>query len=174
MGGGLFQRFQKRIERAGRQHVHFVDDIDFVTGRGRAVVHRVDDFADIGNAGVAGRIHLNDIDMAAFGDGCTMLTRPARIGCRAGCTVGADAVHSFGNNASGGGFAGPTDARHHESLGNPVRLKSVFQGPHHCILPDQIGKGFGPVLARQNLVVGRWAIGHARLSGVGIRIRNPR
>ena len=50
--GRLLQRFQKGVERPGRQHVHFVDDIDFVAGRRGTVVDRVDNFANVGNTGV--------------------------------------------------------------------------------------------------------------------------
>ena len=48
-----------------------------------------------------------------------------------------------------------------EGLGDPVRLEGVFQGAHHRLLPDEVGKGFGPVFSRENLVGFVACIGHA-------------
>ena len=51
MGRRLFKRLEKRVEGVRRQHVDFVDDVDFVAGRGGAVVHGIDYFADVADAG---------------------------------------------------------------------------------------------------------------------------
>ena len=48
----LLQRLQERIERLAGQHVHFVDDIDFVPPHGRSEFHRLPEFADFVNAAV--------------------------------------------------------------------------------------------------------------------------
>ena len=78
MRGRLFQRFQQRIEGRGRQHMHLVDDEHLVAGRGGAIGHALDNrIADILNAGVGGGVHLDHIDMAAFGNGKAGLALPA-------------------------------------------------------------------------------------------------
>ena len=45
--GRFLERFEQRIERARGQHVYFVNDVDLVAGRGCAVVHAVDNLADV-------------------------------------------------------------------------------------------------------------------------------
>ncbi len=45
----FFQRFQKRVERTFRQHVHFVDDVNLVARRCRAITDAFDQFANIVN-----------------------------------------------------------------------------------------------------------------------------
>ena len=88
MRGRFFQRLQQRVEGGGRQHVHFVDDIDFEPRRGGTIVNGINDFADVAHAGAAGRVHLHHVDMAAFGYGAagygyTMLRRWMKTGQQA-------------------------------------------------------------------------------------------
>ena len=74
----FLERLQKRVERVLREHVDFVDDVDLVARRDRGVAHRLDDLAHVVDAGVAGGVHLDDVDMAAFGDGAARLADAAR------------------------------------------------------------------------------------------------
>jgi hypothetical protein len=68
----LLERLQQAVEGLCREHVHFIDDIDFITCRNRAIAHLLDDLSDIVDAGVGGGVHLDDIDMPAFHDGLAM------------------------------------------------------------------------------------------------------
>ena len=72
MIGRLFQRFQQAVERLLREHVHFVDDIDFCARHDRSVAGALDDLAHIVDAGMRGRIHFDDIDMPRFDDRLAM------------------------------------------------------------------------------------------------------
>jgi hypothetical protein len=96
LGGGeqelhMRRRFLKCLEQGiesiARQHVNFVDDVDLVARRDGGIAHRLDDLAHVVDAGVAGRVHLDHVDVAAFGDGAAGLAhgrkgrssaRPAR------------------------------------------------------------------------------------------------
>ena len=49
----LFQRLEQRVERLLRQHVHFVDDVDLVARRHRAIAHALDELAHVVDAGAA-------------------------------------------------------------------------------------------------------------------------
>ena len=96
--------------------------------------------------------------MAPFHDGNAVLALAARFGRRAASAVRSNAVHAFGDDPRGGGFARAADARHDKGLRDAVRLKRVFQRAHHGVLPDQIGKGFRPVFAGEHAVLAGWSV----------------
>ncbi len=124
-------------------------------------MHRVDDLADIADAGAAGGVHFHHVDMAALGDCDAVLADTARVGRGATLAIGTNAVHALGDDPGGGGFPGPPDAGHDEGLRYPVGGKGVLQGAHHRVLPNEVSKRFGPVFPGQNLIV-RWClVGHA-------------
>ncbi len=75
----LFQRLQQAIEGLRGEHVHFVDDLDLVTRRNRAIAHLLDDLSDIIDTGMGGGVHLNHVDMAAFHDRLTMFAGHAQV-----------------------------------------------------------------------------------------------
>jgi len=47
VAGRLFEKFQKRIERLGGEHMHFIDDVDFESCPGRPVNGVIDKVADV-------------------------------------------------------------------------------------------------------------------------------
>ena len=161
MRGRLFERLEQRVEGAGREHMHLVDDIDLVARRSRPVMYAFDDLADVAHAGARGRVHLHHIDMAAFGDGQTMFALQARLGRGLAIAVGTNAVQPLGDDPRRGRFAGAPDAGHDEGLSDARGGKGVFQRAHHCLLPDQIGKGGGAVFAGEDLIAGPGHIGHS-------------
>ena len=161
MLGGFFQRLQQRIERIGRQHMNFIDDIDLIARAGGAILHAFDDFSYIINAGPAGRIHFQHIHMAAFHNRHTMLACSAGLGGGPAAAIGANAIHTLGNDPRGGCFARTTNSCHHESLRDPICLKGVAQRAHHRLLANKIGKGFWPVFAGQNLIALGRGFAHA-------------
>ncbi|MGY4449719.1 hypothetical protein ACVWZR_004379 [Bradyrhizobium sp. i1.3.1] len=68
----FLQRLQEGVERRRRQHVDFVDNVDLVAGAGRRVAHAVIDLADVVDAGVRGRVHLQHVHVPAFHDRLAM------------------------------------------------------------------------------------------------------
>jgi hypothetical protein len=162
--GGFLQRLEQRVEGRGGQHVHLVDDVDFVARRGRPVMYALDDFADVADTGARGRVHLHDIHMAALHDGHAVFALPARVGRRAAPAIRARAVHALGDDPGRGRLAGAADAGHQEGLGDAVGGEGVLERTHHGVLPYEIGKGLGTVFAGKHLVAG--LVGHG---GLGIR-----
>ncbi|CAM4389077.1 hypothetical protein PARU111607_16605 [Palleronia rufa] len=155
VGGGFLQRLQERVERAGRQHVDLVDDVDLVARRGRRVADRRDDVvADVAHPGLRRAVHLHHVHVAPFGDGAAGLARAAGADRGAALPVRADAIHPLGDDPRGGGLSGAADAGHDEGLGDAVGLERVAEHPHHGVLADQIGEGLGAVLAGKDLVGG--------------------
>ena len=169
VAGRFFQCFEQRIEGAARQHVHFVDDVDFEACRGGSIGDSVNHLcAHVIHACVGRGIHFNHIHMAPFGDGLTMLAHAAWFGGGVAGAIGANAIHALGDDAGCGGFAGAPDACHHEGLRNAIRFERIRERPDHIILADEIGKGGGPVFPGKHLVGG--SIGHGWAFGTGIAL----
>lgn len=123
-------------------------------------MHRVDDFADVGDTCIRRGIHLHHVNVPPFHDSHAMLAFAARLCCGLAVSVGADAVHAFGDDPRGSGFAGPANTRHHKRLRDPIGLKRVFERAHHRVLADEINKGLGAVFAGEDLIGG--GVGHVR------------
>ena len=75
----LFERLQQRVERALRQHVHFVDQVDLEAAARRRVLRVVDQLAHVVDAGVAGGVDLEQIDEAARVDLAARTALAARV-----------------------------------------------------------------------------------------------
>ena len=120
-------------------------------------MHRIDDFADVGDARVGRGVHFHHVNVAPFHDRRAVFAFAARLG-RGPAVPSADAVHALGDDPRGGGFTRPANARHHKRLRNPVRRKRVFQRAHHRVLAHEIDKGLGPVFAGEDLIGG--GVGH--------------
>ena len=57
----LLKGLEERVERLCRQHVHFVDDVDFIAPCCRCKLHRLAQIADLIDAAVRCRIDLEHI-----------------------------------------------------------------------------------------------------------------
>ena len=143
----LFQRLEQRVERGGRKHVHFVDEIDLVTAFGRRVTHVVAQLAHVFDAVIARAVDLDDVEAVAAGDLLAVIAHAAR---RHGRSF--HAVERLGQNSRGRGF---TDAaRSDEQIGvrEPVLLDRVLERARDVRLPDQIVKGLGAIFSGEDLV----------------------
>ena len=154
VGWRFFQRLQQGVERLGRQHVHFVDDIDFVARLGRGIAHPVQQLAHLVDLGAAGRVQFQHVHVPAFDDRPVVQALLGQIDAGA-MDGGGLIVERAGQQARRGGLADPPDAGQHEGMGDPAGRERVAQGAHHRFLPDQVLKGARPVLARQHRIGGR-------------------
>ncbi len=159
----LFQRFQKRVEGCGGEHMDFVDDVDLVARARRRVAHAVIDLTHIVDAGVGGGVHFQHVHVTAFHDCLTMhaefrhmdrrpLHRPIRQLI----------VQRARQNPGGGGFADAADPGQDPGLRNAAGFERVGDGAHHGLLADQILEACGAVFSRQ------YAIGLAGFRRTGI------
>ena len=114
----------------------FVDDVDLVARRSRGIADAVDQPADVVDAGAAGGVHFEDIDVAALGDFTAGLAFAARRYGRPALAVGPDAVQGPGDDAGGGRLADTADTGQQERMGDAVGLEGVGQGPHQHVLAD--------------------------------------
>ncbi len=145
----FFQSFQKRIESALRQHVDFVDDEDFHPRQNRLVARALDDLANVLDAGVRRRVHLDHIGMPALDDFRAVPPQHRHLSRRPMdriCLV----VERAGQNARRRGLADPAHTGQHVALRNSPRRERIAQGANHRLLTDQIVKRLRPVLPRQH------------------------
>jgi hypothetical protein len=81
--------------------VDLVHDVDLEPRRHRGIARGVDDLAHVVDAGVAGSVHFDHVDVAALGDGAARLADATRVDGRTALPVRPDAVERLGNQAGG-------------------------------------------------------------------------
>jgi hypothetical protein len=128
------------VEGGLREHVHFVDDVDLVAGDGRLVARRLDDLADVVDAGMRGGVHLDHVDMAAFHDRGAMLAELRHVDGGPVDLAGQGIVEGAGEDAGGGGLADAADAGQHVGLRDAAGAERIGQRAHHRLLADQVGE----------------------------------
>ena len=148
----LFKRFQQRIEGIFRQHVNFVDNVDFVACRHGCIADRLDNLADIVDAGVARRVHLYHVDMPTFGNRAAWFANTARIDGWATLPVWTNAVQRLCNQSRGRCLADSAHASHQECMGKATTLDCVAECLHHRILADQFGKILRTIFTCQHAI----------------------
>ncbi len=158
--GRLFQRLQQAVEGLLREHVHLVDDVDLGARHHRPVARGIDDLAHVVDAGVAGGVHLDDVDVAALDDGLAVHPVRRHVDRRPGDAVGL-VVEGPRQDARRGGLAHAAHAGQHVGLVDAVEVEGVGQGPHHGVLPDEVVERRRPVLSRQHAI----GLGPGRVPG---------
>ena len=158
--GRFLKRLQKRVERALRHHVDLVDDIDLEPPGDWPVPDTLDNLAGIVDAGVACRVDLQNIDMAAGGDGPAWLADAAGLQRRAALTIRSDAVQAAGEKPRCRGLANTANAGQDEGMCQPAKRQRVFQRADKRFLPDQLGKSLGAIFAGEDPVTCQGAVVH--------------
>ena len=57
----LFKRFEEGVKGLFCEHVHFVDDVDFIISRRGSIAHRFVQLTNIINAAIGGAVDFNHI-----------------------------------------------------------------------------------------------------------------
>lgn len=107
----LLQRFQKRIERSFRKHMHLVDDIDLVRCLGGLKLSALDHIPDIVDSGIGSGINLDHIQEASVLEITTVLALSARVSI----FRKRETIHSLRKNACHGSL--PSSTRSVEKIG---------------------------------------------------------
>ena len=143
----LLQGLEQRVERAGGEHVHLVDDVDLVAGQRRGILNLVAQLADVVHAGVGGRVDLQHVHAVLAGQ------RLADFALAAGVAVyGMQAVDGPGEHLRRSGLARTARAAEQVGVGDAVGLHLTAQGAHHRILIADFRKRAGPPRAIQCLI----------------------
>lgn len=138
MLGRFFKRFEERVEGAFGEHVGFVDDVDFESTEGGAVLGVVDHhFAGFFDLRVAGGVDFDDVHSVAAGDGETGFALAAGFG---GGLVEFFAVEGFGEDTGHRGFACAARAAEEIGVSDSAGFDGAFQCLGDVLLPDDFIK----------------------------------
>src|SRR5262249_22447650 len=149
VGRRFLQRLQQGVERRGREHVDFVNDVDLVPRPTRPELHVLADVAYLVDAAVAGPVDFQDVHVFAGGDALADLAAVA--GRRRGPT---DAVEGLGQDAGGGGLTHAPGPREEVGVGHAVAGQGIHQGLGGGLLADEIAELLGAVATGQDRVLG--------------------
>ena len=155
MGWRLFKRFQQGVKAVVRQHVHLVDQIDFVAGMGRRVLHVFQQLTGVLDLCLGRGIDFNQVNRSTLGNfraGPTLTTR-----CRSDASV---TVETLGENTRNGGLAHAAGACKQVSMMESPGFQRVHQRLQHMLLPDHLGEVAGSPFSGENLMR------HARPSAI--------
>ena len=136
IGGRLLQGLQQRIESARRQHMHLVDDIDFVFPFCGGIRYFIYDFPYIIHAVVGGGVDFYHVHAGPGGDGTADAALPAGA-----IRPGILAVHRPGKDFRHSGLAGAPGPGEQIGVPDAVRLQLVLQRGHDMLLTLYIREG---------------------------------
>ncbi len=143
----LLERFQKRVERAGRQHMHLVDDIDLVFRQRRRIFDLFAQIADFVHAVVARRVDFNHVHAVFRLQRAADLAFAARI-----AILGVQAVDRAGEHLGSGRFAGAARAAEQIRVRDMTADDLPAQRARDRILPADFRKRARAPCAIQNLI----------------------
>ena len=123
--GWLFEGLEQRVERRRGQHVHFVEDVDFVARARRGVTDRIVDLAHVVDAVVGRGIHFEHVDVPAFHDRLTVHTQARHVDRRGAGTVGTLIVQRARDDPRSRGFSDPPNTCENPGLRDATGLERV-------------------------------------------------
>ena len=149
IGRRLFEGLQQGIKRAGREHVHLVDDIDRILTYLRRNTHLVDQSADIIHRVVRSGIQFMDIE------------RPLLVKRAAGFALVAcvmlsgriKTIDGLGKNAGTSGLTHSARSAEKISVRQMILADGIAQGLRQCLLPYDRLKIERAILACRNNII---------------------
>jgi hypothetical protein len=138
--GWFLERFEQRVERFLREHVHFVDDVDLRGGNDGGELDFLEQAADIVDAAIARRVDFHAVHEAAFVR--RVLDLPLQR-----FVFHAPGEHGFGEDARDRRLARPARAREQIGVGEFVLGDGLFQRGDDVLLAADVREAFGPVRA---------------------------
>lgn len=135
VGRRLFQRLEQGVERVGRQHVHFVDQVDLEAPTAWGVLHIIEQFAGILDLGPAGGVDLDQVDETAFVDFPAHRTGAAWRRGDAGFTV-----QALGNDPGDRGLAHAPGTGEQVGMVQALVVQGVDQSLEHMGLADHFAE----------------------------------
>ena len=138
----------------------FVDDIDLVTRRDCAIAHPFDDLTCIINAGMAGCVNFQNINMPPDGNRLTGLAAAAGLQRFDACPIGTDAVQPARQQACCRGLADTAHSCQHKCMRQTPERQCIAERADQRFLADQFGKPLWPVGACKDAISCLDALGH--------------
>ncbi len=153
VGRRLFQRLEQGVERVGREHVHFVDQVDLEAPTARGVLHVIEQFAGVLDLGAAGGVDLDQVDETAFVDLPAYRTGAAGRGGDAGF-----AVQALGDDTGNGGLAHAPGTGEQVGVVQALVVQGIDQGLEHMGLADHFAERARTPFTCKNLITHRKTI----------------
>ena len=141
----LFQRLEQRIERALREHVDLVDQVNLVAPACWRVLHVIEHIAGVVDLRLGCGVDLNKVNKAPLIDLDAGAAFPARLRRNALLTV-----KRLGENTSNRGLADSPGAREQVSMMQAPGVQRIDQGLEYVLLANRVREVFGPPFAGQD------------------------
>jgi hypothetical protein len=129
------------------ESIYFVDYVDLVARTGRAIGRVAAQLADIVDAGVAGRVDLDHVDILTLADRDTCVALAAG---RRGRGVGVQAVERLGQNSGHACLAHAARAREQVTVMDAFGLDGVDERGGDRLLADDLLEVPAAILAGKN------------------------
>ena len=148
----LFQSLEQSIERARRQHMNFVNNIDFIIGLRRCILDLVSDVSDFFNAVIGSSIDFDHIVQTSGSNRLAGFAFVARV------TVDLiRTVQSLCEQLGARSLAGSPWPRKQIRMRRLFRCQRIFQCFGNHVLTDKIFKGLRSPNTIQCLIAHRSA-----------------
>lgn len=129
----FFEGFEEGIEGSFGEHMHLVDDIDFVSRLGRLELGPFDDVADIVDSRIGCGIDFDDIQEFSLIKGTTIITHSTRIPIRSQ----RETIYSFGEDSRHTRFPRPTRSMEQICPNGAIKFEGILQHLSHKDLSEQ-------------------------------------
>ena len=143
MGRGLLDQLEERIPSGVRQLVRLVEDVDLVTPLDGLQHDALPNLADVVDAALGGRIHLDHIERGSVRDRNAHVAGLVRGRCGA---PGADAVQCLREDPRHRRLPRSTRPGEEVGLTHLVVLDRILQRSHDRLLPDDLVEALRTVL----------------------------
>ena len=151
--------------------MHLVDDVDLVARGVRLVVGAVDQVADVVDAGMGGRVHLDHVEMPALKDGAAMLALLGHVERWRAVAAWRLIVQGARDQPRGRGLADAAHAGQHIGLGDAPVANAFRSVCTMASWPISSAKSFGRYLRASAAWLwprrGATAVGFRRFLGGG-------
>ena len=130
----FFQCLEQCVKRPGRQHMHFVDDIDFFPADCRRILDTLPQLADILDAVVGSRVDLDHVHKGPLADRaavCALAARPS-------LWVFVQTVDALGKDARGRRLTRPACAAEQIRVADLAACDLMFEDSDDVFLPEDL------------------------------------
>ena len=149
IGGRFLKRLKQGVERAGREHVHLIDDIDGVLAYLRRDTNLVDKRTDVLHRVVRSGIEFMNIKRPLLIERLATLALVACIET----VLRVQTVNRLRKNTRTRGFTNSSRPAEQVRMRQMVLTNGILQSLRQCLLSHHRLKGLWPVLTRRNNVI---------------------
>jgi hypothetical protein len=146
--GGLFECFEEGVEGLLGEHVHFVDDVDFVFAVAWGIADGLVDLPDVVDPSIGGAVDFDHVERLACRDFGARRALVARFEIGGGRL----AVERFGKEAGECRLPDAARAAEEVGVGHFAESNGIFERCDSRFLTDNISKRLRAILASEHLI----------------------